>query len=377
MKEEDGSSESGSPPGGATTTEHDDSSLAKVEPGPELGSSLARAPSGPELLHFNISETKILRDCIQRFRTTFQRELADIVREQIRDFIPNEVREVIQELDVISSQLGRGSRAANVHAIHGRLLKHVIISQRRELTCAAEEPRHKTAHIEAIRHLEREVRALETMMDSERFLNVATAKLPRLTDFLSIRYAEEALGTTLQLRPREFDEKFHILEAPSLFLPDLAYYRSRSALRSSGVAVAYIDVDDFKAFNTKYSETRIDRDLLPPLMEAIEAHVFAHGHAYRFGGDEYALVLPNTDRDKAIRFLHELQDRLARTEYTGIEEVPSISVGLCHVPVECLLTDGETLERANQAERFAKTSRKGSMATYSGELYRPQDLVLC
>ena len=334
--------------------------------------------AGPDAwLRFNITQTKILRDCVARFRTTFGAEVVDIVREQMRGFEPPEVREVIEELEVVSSQLGRGSRSSSVHPIHARLLKRLIINQRREFARAAEGPRHMTAHRGAIRFLERETAVLETMMASPWFLEVTPAKVPHLTDFMSIRYAEEALGGTLELAAREYDEKFHILEAPTLLLPDLAYYRARCALRSCGVAVAYLDVDDFKSYNTRYSETRVDRDLLPTLMEAIEAQVFAHGHAYRFGGDEYAMLLPNIARGAAIRFLLELQARLAATEYVGIEHPPTVSIGLCHVPVDCPLTDAEVIERANLAERFAKAQRKGSIAGYSTELYREQDLEIC
>ncbi len=345
---------------------------------PELERRSVEGPRAPDAwLRFNITQTKILRDCVARFRTTFGAEVVDIVREHMRGFEPPEVREVIEELQVVSSQLGRGSKKSSVHPIHARLLKRLIINQRREFARAAEGPRHMTAHRGAIRFLERETAVLETMMASPWFLEVTPAKVPHLTDFMSIRYAEEALGGTLELAAREYDEKFHILEAPTLLLPDLAYYRARCALRSCGVAVAYVDVDDFKSYNTRYSETRVDRDLLPTLMEAIEAQVFAHGHAYRFGGDEYAMLLPNIERAAAIRFLQELQARLAATEYVGIEAPPTVSIGLCHVPVDCPLTDAEVIERANLAERFAKGQRKGSIAAYRTELYREQDLELC
>jgi diguanylate cyclase (GGDEF)-like protein len=336
----------------------------------------ARAVAEGEWLRLNITETKILRACLARFRDTFRRQVVDIVREQMRGFEPPEVREVIEELEVVSSQLGRGARAASVHPIHARLLKHMILNQRRELARAAEGPRHMTAHKGAIRYLERETGVLETMMAAAWFLGVQPAKIPRLTDFMSIRYAEEALGGTLKLAPREYDEKFHILEAPSLLLPDISYYRARCALRSSGFAVAYLDIDDFKDFNTRYSEMRVDRDLLPRLMEVLEAHMFAHGHAYRFGGDEYPLLVPNVERAQGLRFLCELQDRLAVTEYIGIEHRPTISIGLCHVSVDCPLTDIEIVEHANKAERFAKRRRKGSIAFYQGDLYRALDLEL-
>ncbi len=335
-----------------------------------------RAAGSGDQLWFNISQCKILNACIKRFEATFRREVVDIIREQMRGFEPPQVLEVLQELRVIDNQLGRGLQPSSVHPIHAKLLRHVILTQRRELASATDGPRQKTAHKGAIRYLERETRALEAMMEATWFSEAGSTKVPRLTHFLSIRYAEEALHAAHQLQAREYDEKFHILEAPSLFLPDLSYYRARCALRNTGVAVAYVDVDNFKRYNTEYSETRVDRDLLPTLMETIEAHVFAHGHAYRFGGDEYVLLLPNAAPEWVLRFLRELATKVSSAEYVGIREAPTLSIGVCHLSVDCALTDMEALARANQAEGFAKAQGKDAIATYGGELYRAQDLYL-
>jgi len=111
-------------------------------------------------------------------------------------------------------------------------------------------------------------------------------------------------------------------------------------------------------------------------METIEAHVFAHGHAYRFGGDEYVLLLPNAAPEWVLRVLRELAAKVSSAEYVGIREAPTLSIEVCHLSVDCALTDMEALTRANQAEGFAKSQGKNAIATYGGELYRAQDLYL-
>src|SRR5262249_25660903 len=167
------------------------------------------------------------------------------------------------------------------------------------------------------------------VMESEWFGAAVAQRVPQLTDFLSIRNAEAALVDPLVLSPREFDEKFHILEAPSLFLPDLAYYRRRCRFRDAPVAVAFLDIDEFKEFNTHLGETKVDIELLAPLMETIESHVFAHGHAYRFGGDEYMLTLPNMPRGWAIDFVRALQARVRERPYRSVHRPPTFSAGVC------------------------------------------------
>jgi diguanylate cyclase (GGDEF)-like protein len=142
------------------------------------------------------------------------------------------------------------------------------------------------------------------------------------------------------------------------------------------IAVAYLDIDDFKDFNTRHTETKVDLNLLVPFMEAIEAHVFSHGHAYRFGGDEYLLTLPNQDRGGAVASLRALQARIAAAPYRGMHRAPTVSVGLCLVDVDCFLTDREIQGRANAAKNHAKATEKGRIATFGGILFREADLEL-
>jgi diguanylate cyclase (GGDEF)-like protein len=222
------------------------------------------------------------------------------------------------------------------------------------------------------------------------FSEVTPARLPRLTDYLSLRYAEQALGRGEQalgrgeqalgrsgeLAPRVYDEKFGILEAPALLFSDLATYRRRCGLRRVTVCLVYLDIDDFKGFNTRFGETRIDRDLLPAFMELLEAHVFAHGHAYRFGGDEYVMLLPNYPPEDAVRLVQRFQSALRELALPGIEPPPTISAGICPVGPDCILTDREALERANRAKNHAKQHGKDRVAWYRGELYRDDLLAL-
>lgn len=332
---------------------------------------------------FDAVKAKILRSAIGRFQEAVQAELVEPVRAQLRDYRPAELSELDQELALVSLQLGSGEPPFQVHDVHARLLKAVVAHQRRALASEIDEPRRRTGHREAIRYLEKELRVLDEVIEAPWFSEVAPARLPRLTDYLSLRFAEQALGGggeqalgREELAPRVYDEKFGILEAPALLFSDLAAYRRRCGLRRVTVCVVYLDIDDFKAFNTRFGETRIDRDLLPAFMELLEAHVFAHGHAYRFGGDEYVMLLPNYPPEDAVRLVRRFQAALRELALPGIEPPPTISAGICPVGPDCILTDREALERANRAKNHAKAHGKDRVAWYRGELYRDDLLAL-
>ncbi len=325
---------------------------------------------------FSRSEARAMALCVRGFVDAFQRDVAQVLGAELRGVQPAEVSDLQAEAALVERQLEAKTKQVRVHDGHAPLLKRALIDARREQARAIDGPLQKTTDGQIIRMLRRELHLVEHLMSASWFADVVPLRVPALTDYLSIRHAEAAVAEPLVLSPRQYDEKFHILEAPALFLPDLAYYRRRCRFRMAPIAVAYADIDDFKAFNTQHGETRVDRDSLAPFMEAMEAHVFGHGHAYRFGGDEYVILLPNMGRAWAVDFLRGLQARIATAPYRRIPAAPTIPLGLAVAHVDTALIDRELLERANAAKGHAKATRKGSIATFEGELLRDSDLVL-
>lgn len=313
---------------------------------------------------FSKSVAKLLARCVERFRTAFEQDIVAALESEFRGVRPAEVEDTLEELSLLLRQLDVRQNPVVVHDAHSRLLKRIVLEERRRAAEAIDLPLQKAVDASLIRQLRATVRPFDQLMDEPWFAKTTAAHVPELTDYLSVRYAERLLSDKVVQREREYDEKFHILEAPSLFFPDLAYYRARCRLREKSIAVAYMDIDDFKTFNTRFTETRVDLHVLTPFMEAIEAHVFIHGHAYRFGGDEYVVLLPNMTRGWAIEMLERLQDRLSRANYKGIDEAPTVSIGVCMVDPECWLTDREVLECANAGKARAKEQGKGSIAVH-------------
>lgn len=319
-------------------------------------------------------EARILANSVASFSEAFRREVADVLQIQFRGAQPAEIQEVLEQLSLLSKQLG--GKTPRVHDAFNPLLKRIVVDERRRMAEAIDLPLQKAIDPQLVKHLNREVRPLEDMMNAPWFEQTTILALPRLTDYLSIRFAEEALGEAKEPAPRVFDEKFHILEAPALFLPDLAHYRKKCAYRGAAIAAAYVDIDDFKTFNTRYTETVVDLKILAPFMELLEAHTFALGHAYRFGGDEYVILLPNMSERWAVEFLRELSARVAAKEFVGVDARLTLSAGLCPVEPDCMLTDREILGRANVAKNHVKTKQRGRIASYRGTRFREEDLVL-
>jgi diguanylate cyclase (GGDEF)-like protein len=329
-------------------------------------------------------QAHVLVRCLERFREAAERELGEVLARELRGFRPQEVRELFDELDVMTRQLAVRPNLhthapsdpwpnTSVHEVHARMLKRIVVAQRRALAQEIDGPRQLTTHREAILWLERELKVLDQLIEAPWFVETRPARIPRLTDFLSIRHAE-ALRTPEALPVAPVDDKFRILGAASACLPELARLRVRCELRELAIAVVYLDIDDFKGFNSRYGETRVDRDLLPPFMQLLEAHAFMRGRAYRMGGDEFVVVVPNADRDAGGAFVRRFANALRELRCPGVDPRPTVSAGVVELAPDSFLTEREVLARADRAKAFAKSNGKRRVAGYEGELMREQDL---
>ena len=231
----------------------------------------------------------------------------------------------------------------------------------------------KTFHLELTEVLEQEINSLDALVSAEWFEKIDALRLPRLKDFLPVQLIEAA-AVEQSLEPRQYDQKFFVLQAPNLFLPDLMYFRKKCEDRESPLAVAFLDIDHFKKFNTDHTETKVDRNLLPRFLQTVEAHVYHHGYAYQEGGDEVMMLIPSLSRPLAIDFLDELRRKAGALEFPDIREKLTVSIGLCVVEADCSLTDRELRDRASLAKKFAKENGRNCIATYEGSRLMPSEL---
>ena len=205
-------------------------------------------------------------------------------------------------------------------------------------------------------------------MKSDWFLAGKPCGIPRITDFVSIQEVYSLMRDTLLPPQIEYDEKFGILLSPSQFLRRLALARREGDLRGTPVSIAFIDIDDFKSFNSKYGEFIVDKSVLPVLMRRMEAHVHAQGFAFRFGGDEYMMLLPNLNREQAISSCIAFQRSLASLKFVGADKPLSVSIGLCTSEADSPLTNRELQQRATDAKQIAKRNEKNCVAWVNGDV---------
>lgn len=98
----------------------------------------------------------------------------------------------------------------------------------------------------------------------------------------------------------------------------------RKSRTSKDLTLAFLDLDNFKGFNDTYGDLKGD-DVLAEIANIIQASIRKGvDSAYRYGGDEFMLILPETDLDQAERTLERILEKLT----WRIEEKLTFSVGL-------------------------------------------------
>jgi diguanylate cyclase (GGDEF)-like protein len=113
---------------------------------------------------------------------------------------------------------------------------------------------------------------------------------------------------------------------------------NRSQRYHRAFSVAYVDVDDFKLVNDRLGHDVGDR-VLEEVSRVLQANLRSVDLPARMGGDEFAILLPETDADQARSLIDKLH-RLLGSVATRNRWPISFSVG-----VASFATPPESLER--------------------------------
>ena len=144
------------------------------------------------------------------------------------------------------------------------------------------------------------------------------------------------------------------------FMLDTEIYRShRYAFEFS---LIFIDLDHFKSVNDTYGHLAGSK-LLSEIGEAVKEKCRMIDMAFRYGGDEFVVLLPQTSKENALsvaRRMHKLIREMVWLKDSGINVHITASVGVASYPTDSR-TKAELLHLADEAMYAVKNSTRDSV----------------
>lgn len=136
--------------------------------------------------------------------------------------------------------------------------------------------------------------------------------------------------------------------------------------RSQGtpLSLGLIDIDDFKKYNDRFGHLQGDSllallgDFLSWKTEGTQVT------AFRYGGEEFTLLMPGMDLDEAYAFMNKLRKQLNDTPFEGVEVFPhgclSFSGGVARYEVD-MYNKSQLVDQADKALYYAKKQGKNNV----------------
>lgn len=132
--------------------------------------------------------------------------------------------------------------------------------------------------------------------------------------------------------------------------------------KKESLSLLMIDVDHFKVLNDQYGHPQGDM-VLGMIAFEIKKHLPANASASRYGGEEFAILLPKHTHTKAFQLAEQM--RIAVSKISSIDFRLSISIGIASFPEHGLDAD-EILTIADHALYCAKRQGR-NMSIVAGD----------
>ena len=128
------------------------------------------------------------------------------------------------------------------------------------------------------------------------------------------------------------------------------------------------DIDHFKNYNDTNGHPAGD-DLLRNLSKLIRATIRPIDVACRYGGEEFLVAMPETDRDEAYQLAEKLRQRIESTPFPHREKQPggrvSISGGIAAYPKDGMQVE-ELIQMGDEALYKSKKGGRNRVTLYRG-----------
>jgi len=145
------------------------------------------------------------------------------------------------------------------------------------------------------------------------------------------------------------------------FVLDTEIYRSNRYQYE--FSLIFIDLDHFKEVNDTHGHL-VGSKLLQELATLIRGSLRLIDYAFRYGGDEFVILLPQTGKESALVVARRLHERLNQKRFLveeGLNLHLTASIGMATYPVDAT-TKAELIRLADEAMYLVKNTSRNNIA---------------
>ncbi|MHA0867908.1 sensor domain-containing diguanylate cyclase [Enterobacter cloacae] len=148
-----------------------------------------------------------------------------------------------------------------------------------------------------------------------------------------------------------------------------ALQRNRMLRTEKGTSIMMLDIDNFKSINDTWGHPVGDRVLLA-VVDIIKDSIRDKDIFARLGGEEFGLLLPNTDESLAVsvaeRIRHNVQHRTGQGNLYALPAEVTLSIGVCSA-IQSNLNSTDIIRNVDEALYEAKHNGKNRIVSRHAE----------
>ncbi|GEM_PF-3430979 len=177
-------------------------------------------------------------------------------------------------------------------------------------------------------------------------------------------YADNVIGLLLKMKvsERAIVDSLTGLYSRWYILGMLRKEISRYLRNKSPLSLLFIDIDDFKRINDTYGHD-VGDSVLAKVGQIIKDSIRIVDMAGRYGGEEFIVILPDTDEEGAFLVAERIRKAILR--YIDHDITLSVSIGVATLKDGEVVGDRELIRRADMAMYMAKRMGKNRTVVWN------------